>query len=153
MSVKITSFKPAYAPVFKELNQNWIEQYFSIEPMDISVLENCQEYIIDKGGYIFFAQKKDNIIGCFALLKVNSTTYELGKMAVSTEFRGLKVGQKLLSFAVDFAKEQSWETLILYSSTKLENALHIYKKFGFREVPMEAHVEYARSDIKMQLTL
>ena len=74
-------------------------------------------------------------------------------MAVSTEFQGLKIGQKLLSFAIEFAKEKSWETLILYSSTKLDNALYIYKKFGFKEVPLEKNLDYDRSDIKMQLTL
>ncbi|WP_276166567.1 GNAT family N-acetyltransferase [Zobellia alginiliquefaciens] len=153
MSIKIIPFKTAYAPIFKELNHKWIEQYFSVEPMDIYLLENCQEHIIDKGGYIFFAQKDDNIEGCFALLPVNNTTFELGKMAVSSEFQGLKIGQKMLSFAIEFAKDKSLETLILYSSTKLDNALHIYKKFGFKEVPIEKHVEYARSDIKMQLTL
>ncbi|MUH34530.1 N-acetyltransferase [Zobellia amurskyensis] len=153
MSIKIIPFKPAYAPIFKELNQNWIEQYFTIEPLDLYLLENCQEHIINKGGYIFFAKKEDTITGCFALLRVDNVTYELGKMAVSPEFQGLKIGQKLLSFAVDFAKEKSWKTLILYSSTKLGSALHIYKKFGFKEVAIEPNVEYARSDIKMQLTL
>ncbi|MBT2160732.1 GNAT family N-acetyltransferase [Zobellia barbeyronii] len=153
MSIKIIPFKPAYAPIFKELNQNWIEQYFTVEPKDLYLLENCQEHIIDKGGYIFFAKKEDTITGCFALLPVSNTTFELGKMAVSTEFQGLKIGQKLLSFAIEFAKEKSWETLILYSSTKLDNALHIYKKFGFKEVPLEKNLDYTRSDIKMQLTL
>ncbi|CAM4259639.1 GNAT family N-acetyltransferase [Zobellia nedashkovskayae] len=153
MSIKIIPFKPAYAPIFKELNQKWIEQYFTIEPKDLYLLGNCQEHIIDKGGYIFFAKKEDTITGCFALLPVSNTTFELGKMAVSTEFQGLKIGQKLLSFAIKFAKEQCWETLILYSSTKLDNALHIYKKFGFEEVPIERNLDYARSDIKMQLTL
>ncbi|CAM3367304.1 GNAT family N-acetyltransferase [Zobellia roscoffensis] len=153
MSIKIIPFKPTHAPIFKELNHKWIEQYFSVEPMDIYLLENCKEHIIDKGGYIFFAKKEDTITGCFALLPVNNTTFELGKMAVSSEFQGLKIGQKMLSFAIEFAKEKALETLILYSSTKLDNALHIYKKFGFKEVPIEKHVEYARSDIKMQLTL
>ncbi|MBU2946774.1 GNAT family N-acetyltransferase [Zobellia uliginosa] len=153
MSIKIIPFKPVHATIFKELNRKWIEQYFSVEPMDIYLLENCKEHIMDKGGYIFFAEKEDAITGCFALLPVNNTTFELGKMAVSSEYQGLKIGQKMLSFAIEFAKEIALETLILYSSTKLDIALHIYKKFGFKEVPIEKHVEYARSNIKMQLTL
>ena len=42
------------------------------------------------------------------------------------------------------------EKVILYSNTKLESAIYIYRKFGFKEVPSEEGVAYERANIKME---
>ncbi|SHE94371.1 Acetyltransferase (GNAT) domain-containing protein [Arenibacter palladensis] len=153
MSLSIVPFESSYATRFKDLNVAWLEKYFYVEPMDTILLENCEANIIGKGGYIFFAQYNEEIVGCFAFLKVGDRTYELGKMAVDPNFQGLKIGQALLVFAIEHAKQNKWDKLILYSSTKLENALYIYRKYGFKEVEIEKNLPYARSDIKMELLL
>lgn len=153
MSLKIIPFEPRYMPYFKDLNLAWIESYFFVEPEDIRLLEHCEQSIIDSGGFIYFAEYEDTIVGCFALIRINEKSYELGKMAVDPNFHGLKIGQKLLSFAIDFAKTKSWDTLVLYSSTKLVSALHIYQKYGFKEVALEKETTYLRSDLKMELPL
>jgi ribosomal protein S18 acetylase RimI-like enzyme len=40
----------------------------------------------------------------------------------------------------------------LYSQTSLAAAIHLYRKLGFVEVPMNNHL-YKRADIKMEITL
>ena len=42
---------------------------------------------------------------------------------------------------------------MLYSNKILENAIYIYRKYGFIEVPVEPNSPYERSDIKMVLKL
>ena len=42
--------------------------------------------------------------------------------------------------------------LILYSNTQLKPAIHLYKKYGFIEVPLNSS-EYQRSNIKMEINL
>lgn len=153
MSLEIIPFEPRHSHIFRDLNVAWLKKYFYVEPKDIELLENCQKSIIDEGGYIFFAKNEDNIVGCFSFIPLNNTTYELGKMAVDPNFQGLKIGQKLLTFAIDFAIRHHWDKIVLYSSTKLDTALHIYSKYGFREAVLEKEVRYARSDIKMELEL
>ena len=124
-----------------------------MEAKDTMLLEKCEESIIDQGGFIFFARYRGQIVGCFSLIRINNTTYELGKMAVEPKFQGMKIGHRLLQFALDLAKEKGWKKLVLYSSTKLPTALHLYKKYGFEEVVLENDLPYARSDIKMELEL
>ena len=153
MAIAIIPFESSYSPIFKELNQAWLERYFEIEPKDIVLLKNCKASIIDKGGHIFFAKYNGQMVGCFAFIKVADKTFELGKMAVDPNYQGLKIGQHLMSFGIEFAKKNNWQRIILYSSTKLETALYIYKKFGFAEVPLEKDLPYKRSDIKMELEL
>jgi len=153
MSLRIIPFNTKYIRNFRDLNIAWLEQYFYVEPKDRELLENCEKSIIDSGGNIFFAKYEDIIVGCFSFIKIDDTVYELGKMAVDPNYQGLKIGQKMMSFAIDFAKEKNWNKLVLYSSTKLPTAIYIYKKYGFTDVELEKDLPYARSDVKMELIL
>lgn len=92
-------------------------------------------------------------MGTVALIPMEEKVYELGKMAVSEAYQGMKIGQILLQFCIDFGKEQGWKKVVLYSNTVLENAIHIYRKYGFVEVPLEPNSPYQRSNIKMELLL
>ena len=78
--------------------------------------------------------------------------FELSKMAVAEEFQGRKIGNKMLEFCFKKASELKAKKLILYSNTKLEPAIHLYRKYGFKEVPLGT-VEYKRADIKMEIDI
>ncbi|APQ18557.1 GNAT family N-acetyltransferase [Maribacter hydrothermalis] len=151
--LSIVPYEPIYAQKFKELNIAWISEYFIVEDKDKELLENCESSIIHKGGYIFIGLWDNEPVGCFALIKISEGNFELGKMAVHKLHHGHKIGQKLLTYAIDYAKSKNWKKIELYSNTKLDTALHIYKKFGFKEVQLEKSTIYLRSDIKMELTL
>lgn len=150
---EIIPFKKEYSTYFKDLNVDWLQKYFVVEPHDADLLENCEASIINNGGFIFFTAINTKIVGCFALIKKGENIYELGKMAVSPEYQGRKIGQKMMDYALMFGKEKNWEKVILYSNTKLVNAIHIYRKYGFKEVPLEKNTPYLRSNIKMELNL
>ncbi|MFB9861845.1 GNAT family N-acetyltransferase [Rufibacter immobilis] len=151
-SVSIIDYTPAHAARFRELNQAWIERYFEMEELDHKSLGDPDGYIIAKGGFIFMAQYEGEIVGTCALIKVDATTYELAKMAVTDKAQGLKIGKRLGEAAIQKARELGAQTLMLLSNRKLETALHLYHKLGFVEVPDELK-EYKRADIKMELAL
>ena len=151
--MEIIPFETHLAPVFQALNEAWLKKYFYVEAKDKEILENCEEYIIAKGGYIFFASVSDQIAGCFSLIKMEEGIYELGKMAVDEKFQGKKIGQGMMEFALEFGRRQGWKKIVLYSHTKLGPALYIYRKFGFYEIDLEKDTPYLRSNIKMELEL
>jgi N-acetylglutamate synthase-like GNAT family acetyltransferase len=95
----------------------------------------------------------DLVVGTVALMPYSEGVFELTKMAVLTNQRGKKIGQQLMQYCIDFSKEQKFEKLILYSNTKLENAIYIYRKYGFIELELEPDSPYVRSNIKMELAL
>ncbi len=139
---------------FFSLNEEWLRTLFNLEPYDLEVLSNPKKHIINKGGYIFFARLNDKIVGTVALMPlIEQNTFELTKMGVSPKYRGQKIGQKLMQYCVDFSKKKEFPNLVLYSSRKLENAIYIYRKYGFVEIPVEANSPYKRCDIKMKLEL
>jgi N-acetylglutamate synthase-like GNAT family acetyltransferase len=130
------------------------KNFFYVEPFDEDVLSKPKTYIIDKGGYIFFVKHNNLILGTVALMPTNNPmVLELTKMAVLPNLRGQKIGQELLQYCIDFAKEQQLDSLILYSARILQNAIYIYRKFGFIELEIENDSPYKRSDIKMELKL
>ena len=86
-------------------------------------------------------------------MKIEDGIFELTKMAVTPAAQGKNVGQKLMAHTLEYARKQGWRKLVIYSNRKLENAIHIYKKYGFREIPIEGNNPYARGDIKMELLL
>ena len=154
MQIEIIPFNIKYSKDFYKLNIEWLKKHFYVEPYDEDVLSNPDKYIIDKGGYIFFAMLNSNVVGTVALMPIQDEgTFELTKMAVSPEHRGHKIGQKLMQYCLDFAQVQEFKRLVLYSSRKLENAIYIYRKYGFIEVPVEANCPYVRCDIKMDFPL
>ena len=152
-SLKIISFEEIYAKAFYQLNIEWLETFFYVENFDKEVLSNPKKYITEKGGYIFFLMENTEVIGTVALMKKEEKVYELTKMAIIPKKRGEKMGQYLMEYCIDFAQNMRLNKLILYSNTLLENAIHIYKKKGFKEIPVEKNCPYKRSNIKMELLL
>ena len=150
--IEIIPFDDQYSVHFYELNADWLEKYFYIEPYDKKVLSNPKKYIIDSGGFIFFAKLNQEIVGTVALIK-QKEAFELSKMAVSPKYHGLKIGQQIMDYCIEFSKQQGWKNIILYSHRKLVPAITLYKKVGFVEVELEKDVYYERADIKMKLDL
>lgn len=151
--MEIITYTPEYAEEFKKLNIAWLEKYFWVEPHDEEVLGDPDKFIIKPGGTIFFVKENEEIIGTVALMKIEDGIFELTKMAVTPAAQGKKIGQLLMEHTINFAKEKNWEKLIIYSNRKLENAVYIYKKYGFVEIPIEENNPYSRGDIKMKLNL
>ncbi|AHM62757.1 gcn5-related N-acetyltransferase [Flammeovirgaceae bacterium 311] len=150
MNIRILPYQPQYQPYFEKLNKAWIEEFFTLEPIDLWVLENPEEAILSKGGAIFFAEYNGLIIGA-AALKVNEPgVLELTKMAVDRQHQGLGAGKLLCETAIRKAAEMGAGKLVLYTHSSLYTAIAIYKKLGFREVPVEAG-RYARADVKMEI--
>lgn len=150
--IKIIDFAEGLELPIKTLNYEWLEKYFKLEPTDILSLSNPKAEIIDKGGFIFYAKLNNEIVGTASLLKKNDLIFEIGKMAVSEKAQGFKIGTLLLEHCINFAKQKKISTLILYSNTKLETAIHLYRKYGFLEIELEKGL-YERADIKMELKL
>lgn len=150
--IDIIPFSLTHKESIKTLNLEWLQKYFKVEPKDELVLSNPIEEIINKGGKIYYAQHLDEIVGTVSLLKINTTTFELSKMAVTEKAQGLGIGRQLLEFCIEEAQKLGIQKLILYSNRQLKSALHLYESFGFKEIPVESGV-YERADIKMELLL
>lgn len=144
----------ADAAAFRALNEEWIARHFVVEEQDRRQLDDPVAAYIDTGGEILIAELDGRAIGCVALAPDGTGAYELSKMAVSPELRGRGAGRRILTAAIERARELGARSLFLGSSKKLPDAVHLYEDLGFRHVaPETLHMPYDRADVFMELVL
>lgn len=151
--IVIVPFRPEFAPAFGELNRAWIERLFRMEDADRKVLDQPEESIIRPGGQIFFALDGDAAVGTAAAIKVTPTTYELAKMAVSPEYRGHGLGERLGRAVVDWCRANGAELVYLETNSSLANAIRLYERLGFVHATRPTPSEYERADVYMESRL
>jgi N-acetylglutamate synthase-like GNAT family acetyltransferase len=145
----------AEARKFKELNEQWIVDLFTLEPKDEMLLDDPQGTMVEPGGRVLIARTNGDVVGCVALLAAGDGVFELSKMAVSPTLRGHGVGRAILLAAINAAKDAGAASLFLVTNTKLANAVYLYESVGFRHVPPETlgPVPYKRADAFMEYRL
>ena len=153
-NINIVEYRPEYKDIFRTLNIEWLNKYFTIEEEDEKILSNPESEIINKGGKIFFAEENGEILGTAALIK-HDGIFELAKMAVTQKAQGRQIGKKLANAVIEKSKLMNAEKLVLGTSMKLTAAYNLYRKLGFEQVeyPQGENAKYRRNTIKMELKL
>ncbi len=139
---------------FRTLNEEWISEHFVLEDEDREQLGH-PEIILNQGGHIFLVLRDGESVGCAALVPMAAGVYQLSKMAVAPQVRGLGIGRSLALHLIDQARTLGAQSLFLGSNTKLVNAVKLYESVGFRHVgPDEIpQLPYNRVDVFMKLDL
>jgi DNA-binding MarR family transcriptional regulator/N-acetylglutamate synthase-like GNAT family acetyltransferase len=152
-SVEILRYSSKYKESFRNLNYEWLEKYFNVEPADERLLSDPDKYIIEKGGEIFFARDNGEIVGTCAAIKIDKRTYELAKMAVTGKFQGKQIGKKLALAVIGFAYSKGAKTIILETNHKLQTAIKLYESLGFKYSNFNTESKYERQTFQMILEL
>src|SRR6185503_10624108 len=150
--VTIVDYEPGYKQAFKELNEQWITRYFKMEASDYKYLDYPEENILDQNGVILFALAGGKPVGTCALVETGEQVFELAKMAVADEAKGKGIGYLLGQAAVERARALGAKKLFLESNTRLDPAISLYQKLGFRRIFGQPS-PYERSNIQMKLIL
>jgi DNA-binding MarR family transcriptional regulator/N-acetylglutamate synthase-like GNAT family acetyltransferase len=151
-AVAIVDYTAAYQQAFRQLNEEWIRKYFRMEESDYKALDHPQEYILDKGGYIYIGLYKGEPVAACALIRMDDGGFELAKMAVSPKAQGLGIGYLIGKACIEKARNLGAPRVYLESNTTLKAAINLYHKLGFRKAsgPLSP---YERCNIQMELIL
>ena len=154
----IRPYTDALAAHFHAINAAWIADMFVLEPHDEHVLSHPREAIVDRGGVILFVEHPDRgIVGTGALMPTAPGVYELTKMGVRADARGLGAGAFLLNALIDHARAlPDITTLYLLTSSRCRAAIHLYERAGFEHCPAimrDYGATYARCDVAMRYPL
>lgn len=158
--VIIEPFKSTHNEAFHDLNMAWLEAYFPTQITDYDRLVLCdpQTHILNKGGYVWVALRRENsldrVLGTIVLMvHENGGVADVQKLTVAEHCRGKGIADALLSHVVDFAISKGVTTLTLETASNLNAAKNLYKKHGFVEkTPLKPSV-YERTDIYMEKQL
>ncbi|MFI0426177.1 MAG: GNAT family N-acetyltransferase [Flavobacterium sp.] len=126
------------------------------------------EYLIEIDGdeKDFFAQfnqiyiknvivfyENNTALGCGAFKEYEPNVAELKRMFIVPESRGKGIASKILTELESWAKEEGFTSCILETSFKLENAISLYKKFGFQITERYGQYIGVESSVCMKKTL
>lgn len=148
----IRHFRDEDVSAFAQLNLSWIERYFVVEDRDREALLNPQASFLNHGGCILVAELESEVIGVIAMGRHGEDSVELAKMAVKDEVQGFGVGLKLCEAFFEEAKSRGYKNVFLESNTRLEPAIHLYRRVGFVEYDGPPS-DYERCDIQMVKSL
>ena len=149
--LKIEPYDSKYQFDFEILNREWIEEYFEMEQEDLNILQNPEDYVIKKGGEVFFAILENRVVGTAAMVLTTVGVYELAKMAVNKDYQGMGIGRSLLQRSIKFALDENAREILLITNDALKPALNLYHSSGFVLCPQNDDNRYLRGNTKMNL--
>jgi ribosomal protein S18 acetylase RimI-like enzyme len=153
--IKIIGSNTEYLESFRKLNEDWLREYLEISAYDAKVLADPAGQIMQNGGRIYCMFLGNEVVGTYALQKVNADEWELSKFTIKNKFRGRKLGKKLLQHAIKQAEILDARSILLFTHTNLREATKLYRDAGFKDI--EGHPEMrdptGRCSILMKLNI
>lgn len=90
------------------------------------------------------AEMNGEIVGSVFVVQSSDTVAKLRLLLVEPKARGLGLGSRLVQEVITFARRASYQKLILWTNSVLEDARYIYKKAGFELVKQEEHHSFGK---------
>lgn len=87
-----------------------------------------------KPNVFLVAKIRDRVVGCIAYKKIAEDTVEMNRTSVDKDFRGLKIGQKLVNELLHYAKSEGYRKMYLTTGNPMTAPIKLYEKMGFRFV-------------------
>lgn len=147
--MKVIPFEESYRKDFIAFNKDWIISNFGfLEEHDIETFEKIDE-AMEAGAMIFFAVENDIALATCMAMPMEGKTWEICKLGSNKNVPHKGAGSAVFEAAMKWALEHGAKRLFILSNSKLKPALHIYEKYGFKEIKLEDY-EYTRGDIAFE---
>ena len=149
-NIEIIVYDDKYHSDFKRLNLEWLDKYNLTESHDMIILDNPEETVIGRGGFLWLAKAGEEIVGTVGIMPEGHGIFELIKMCVAESWRGKGISKLLMETCLQKVKELGGEKLFLFSNHQLQTALKLYTKYGFKNVEV-TDSPFETADVKMEL--
>lgn len=147
--MKVIPFVEKYRQDFIDINTNWIVSNFgALEEHDIESFKSIDEQM-RAGAMIFFAVENDTVLAACMAAPMEGGTWEICKLGANKNVPHKGAGSAVFETSMKWALSHGAERLFIVTNTKLKAALHIYEKYGFKEVKLTDY-GYARGDIAFE---
>ena len=128
--------------LFKEYTDMLIEgdsefaEYLKIQKYDKELENPASKYGMPEGR-LYLASVGEELAGCVGLKKLDEAGVEceLKRLYVRPQFRGKKMGEKLLNVILKDAREIGYKAMLLDTLPFLKTAIQMYQRRGFYEIP------------------
>ena len=101
---------------------------------------------------LWCAEHNGQIIGCIGIVG-HEEKAQLRWFLIDPLYRGIGLGKKLLTSALEFAKERGYKSIYLDTSNDLEKAMGLYKKFGFKKVSEKPNNSWREGLVEIEFAM
>jgi len=149
-NIEIIAYDEKYHADFKRMNLDYLDKYNLTESHDMIILNNPEEIVLGRGGFIWLAKAGEEIVGTVGIMPEGHGIFELIKMCVAESWRGKGISKLLMETCLQKVKKLGGKKLILFSNHQLQTALKLYTKYGFKNVEV-TDSPFETADVKMEL--
>lgn len=151
--VKILDYRPTLKHHFYDLAGYWLLGVTrgKLEEEDEFTLHNPDKAYLEKGGFVFFAKYKSEIVGCVALKRLNEDSFEFAKLFVDPAYRELGIATKLVERCISRCKENAVKELWLQSTASMKQAHGLYVNMGFADQPAPPQMDILERSEKVMV--
>jgi DNA-binding MarR family transcriptional regulator/N-acetylglutamate synthase-like GNAT family acetyltransferase len=151
--IEFILFEKKHQKIFSQLNKEWLESYLEISNHDKHILADPITEIVNKQGRIHLMVSGSTVIGTYVLQNLNGNNCELSKFTIDKNYRGRKLGERMLKHAIAEAKGMGSKSLLLFTHQKLVEATQLYYKMGFEEIKEHGDLNDKSGRCSMMLQL
>ena len=144
--MELVQFEEKYRQAFIDFNTDWIVSNFGLlEEHDKETFQKIDEEL-KNGAMIFFAVEGEIPLACCMSMPMEDGAWEICKLGSNRNVPHKGAGNIVFKAAMNWALEHGAKRLFILSNSRLKAALHIYEKYGFKEIKLDNY-EYIRGDI------
>jgi len=116
----------------------------SFQNIDDELSDPAKKYTAPEGE-LLVAEENNRVLGMVAYHRHSDTRCEMKRLYVKPEYRGMKLGEKLIEEIIAHARKAGYKEMVLDTITPLQSAIHLYKKAGF--TPCEPYYNNPMDDV------
>ncbi|MDE7351600.1 MAG: GNAT family N-acetyltransferase [Acetatifactor sp.] len=147
--MEIIEYTTKYRDDFIQFNKDWIMDNFGfLEAGDLETFEKIDEDLA-MGAMIYFAVEEDIPLATCMAKPMDEFTWEICKLGSNKHKDHKGCGSAVFGAAVQWAIGHGAKRLFILSNSRLKPAIHIYEKYGFKEIKLDNY-EYVRGDIAFE---
>ena len=113
-------------------------------------VDDYQEIYAGSHGLLLVALDDGKVIGTGGIHKLKVDVAELKRIWLLEPYHGQKIGFRVVSLLLDFARQNGYTSVYLETSAQQERAIAFYQKMGFRKIA-GPHDEVDGVSMEMQL--
>ena len=149
---RIVPYEDRWFAAWRQMSLDWLAEYDLLEPEDFHLLDHPHETALDRGGAIYLALWDGVPAGTVSLMPAGEGVWEIAKLTVRREHRGRGIADRLMEAALRGVAERGGKTALLFTNSKLEPAIALYRKWGFSETAHRGSA-YCESDRRFEKAL
>jgi GNAT superfamily N-acetyltransferase len=109
--------------------QQMVTLRFEIMRKPLGLSFSTEELAKEKNDILIGAFDEDEMTGCCILTDISSGSVKLRQMAVLKNMQGKGIGETIIQFAENIARDKGYRTLTMHAR---DTALGFYEKYGYK---------------------